>query len=149
MIEHVSHSSRGTGLVLAALISPFSVPLVMFVLWTAIALANGGGWSFSEMGVVFMFATIPPLVTMVVVGLPVALWLRRMGWLNAMTFCAFGCVVGAVVMAGMLWFLIGDRQKSDALGWEALIGGGIGLLVAISFCLLARVPVQSRPAGDA
>ena len=141
--------SRGTGFVLAALISPFSVPLAMFVIWTAIALANGGGWSFDEMGMIFMFATIPPLVTMVIVGLPVAFLLRRMGWLNALTYCAFGCVMGALVMAAMLWFLVGDRQTSDALGWEAMIGGGIGLVVAIAFCLLARVPVLARPAEDA
>ena len=141
--------SRREDLAMAALISPLSFPLAIFVIWVAMTLVDGGRWDFGGMGGVLVFATIPPLVTTVVIGLPIALWLHHMGWLNALVFCAVGCVVGAGVLVAILSAPGGHLSIHGELGWASLVGGGTGLLVAMAFCLLARVPLLGRLEKDA
>lgn len=147
--SQASPAKRGIGLIPAALIAPLAVPAAFLVVLLISAAANGNFGAWHGVDTLLLVITIPTYACMIVFGLPLAFFLRSCGMLNAILFCLGGSVVGGIASAVIMSTLFGAWQQSQAVYLEGGIGALLGLVVAVAFCLLARVPVfDGKRAGS-
>lgn len=126
----------------AMLFAPLVVPVAISISIILEALSRSGISSIREVPSVLlgtsMVAILISYLVMFVIGGPYIFWLRSKGWLNWRSVCAGAAVIGAIVWAG--YWQLGLRPPP--LANSALVGASVGLLVGVSFCLVACIPLS-------
>ena len=102
---------------------------------------------------IFIFGTIIAGSATLLIALPLSLWLRKRGHLNAIVLCSLGIVIGAAINSGHAFDSSYCPQMNDkALAmWiarqaaiQAILPGAIfGLISAAIFCLGAGITIRS------
>jgi hypothetical protein len=103
---------------------------------------------------VALIALLISLAASVIVGLPLAIWLRSKEQLTAIRLCIVGIIVGAIVMAAFnfqtnYWPQMNDQSLAKWIAWNSAMKGGLsgaifGAISSIAFCLGAGIAVRSR-----
>lgn len=101
---------------------------------------------------VFLIALPLTLCASVVLGIPLALWLRSKGWLTALPVCAVGLVVGAIAMASFNYQInhfpqMNDQSLAGWIAWNSakrgIVPGAIlGAVSAVAFCIGAGIRLR-------
>jgi site-specific recombinase len=135
-----THAQHSRPLWLAALLTPFALPIAYALIFMLGNAARGRELMSEEatraLSALVIFGLPISLVATFLLGLPFALLLRSKGWLNMPVVC------GAAVIAGIVAFhvfmlTLGGMAKVGIL--EIAISGTIGLFMGIVFCLIAGV----------
>lgn len=138
-------------LVLAALLAPWTVPIVLVVAETTRARA----WPFHyESGWILSTAIVAGHVGFWIIGLPLVKLLRRLGRLNLLILTLCGALAGAAVFVLFGVFLalaLGSLLYSSVNSLMLVWGGILGASVAASFGSIAGVPLfkQTDPEHSA
>lgn len=87
-----------------------------------------------------LFGLLISAPTMLVVGLPYVLFLRRHGMLTSLTVCAGATLVGAIIVILLFYGDRGSIRNADVSEVVKVVGLGsvFGMLSGIGFCLGAR-----------
>jgi hypothetical protein len=101
---------------------------------------------------VFLVGVLITLPTSWLLALPLALWLRRVGLLNAILLCLIGSVVGAIVFGLFILDInyypqIPDKahaiQVAEEAALSALVPGALyGFLSATAMCVGAGIKIR-------
>jgi len=129
---------------LGALVGPLAAPFAAAPL--ASLLKPSVYVSYSDalimLPVVAIVAIIYAYIGMVIVGLPVALLLRRFERLSVATLCAISVPLGAALWLLCRLIATNPLQLRHA-PMEAVVGGGVALAVAILFCAVSGITIRS------
>ena len=140
-MKHLQHSRPLTsGVLLGAL-----VPALIMVALLTIMLKQVATPALSALVIVFPVCFIANLL----VGLPLALWLRSKSRLTALPLCLAGLMAGAMLMTAFDYLLAPQRgvNSQDFVQWtaqpstlgSAMFGAAMGMLSAFTFCLGAGI----------
>jgi hypothetical protein len=101
---------------------------------------------------VFLVGALIAIPTSLLVALPLALWLRRVGKLNAILLCLIGSVVGAIVFGLLVlnenyYPQMHDKayaiQVAEEAALSALVPGALyGFLSALAMCVGAGIKIR-------
>jgi hypothetical protein len=138
--------NAGLGLGWAATVGSFAAPVAVMLWQTANSLFDGGGISLS-LGLIFLIGAPISLLATWLLGLPFVLYMRRRKFLNVMAVCVGGVVIGAIFFVTLLWLVSLPSHSTAHVFGQSLVGGILGLLVALAFCLLARIPFRTHLAA--
>ncbi|HEY6124266.1 MAG TPA: hypothetical protein VIV63_06420 [Steroidobacteraceae bacterium] len=130
----------------AALVAAVSAPLAYWIVLAAIELWIGGG-SISDvimrtLGMVAMIGVPVSIIAMFVFGYPLALLLRKLGTLSALSLCTGAVVIGAAFAAGIAKMFF-PTNPVDVV--TPLLGAATGLFAGIVFCLVAGIRFRRSP----
>ena len=124
----------------AALIAPLGVPLSITFVTAWEAVSNFGLSGLRDlpatMLLTFLFGLPISYGVMLLLGLPYLMWLRSKGWLTWVFVCIGAAVIGSAIWAGY-WQL---SLRPPSLARTIPVGALIGLVVAIIFSLVAKLP---------
>ena len=139
--------SAGLSLGWAATVASCAAPLAVAVAGALVQIAlshfEANGF-YSSLDLFFLFGEPVSLVATWMSGLPFVLYLRRRKALNAAAVCAGGTVIGAAFVVALLWLVSESPTSTAQVFGESIFGGIMGLIVALTFCLLARIPFRTR-----
>jgi len=135
--------NAGLGLGWAAIAGSFAAPVVVMLWQAASSLFDRGGISLS-LGPIFLIGAPISLLVTCVFGLPFVFYLRRRNSLNVIAVCLGDVVIGAFLFVALLWLVSLPSQATADVFRQSLVGGFLGLMVALVFCLLARIPFRSH-----
>jgi hypothetical protein len=137
--------NAGLGLGWAATVGSFAAPVAVMLWQAASSLFDGGGGGVSlSLGLIFLIGAPISLLATWLLGLPFVLYMRRRKSLNVMAVCVGGVVIGAIFFVTLLWLVSLPSQSTAHVFGQSLVGGILGLLVALVFCLLARIPFRTH-----
>ena len=124
----------------AALIAPLGVPLSITFVTAWEAVSNFGFSGLRDlpatMLLIFLFGLPISYGVMLLLGLPYLVWLRSKGWLTWVFVCIGAAVLGSAIWAGY-WQL---SLRPPSLARTIPVGALIGLVVAVIFSLIAKLP---------
>lgn len=75
-------------------------------------------------------------------GFPLFLWLRSRHVLSSLAICAISLFLGALTMLAFIASINGFPSSVTHVLTTSGLGAGLGLSVAIAFCLLAGIPLR-------
>lgn len=126
----------------AILVAPLGVPLSIFFVIAWEAVSNFGISGLRDlpatMPLTLIFGLSVSYGVMLLFGLPYLIWLRSKGWLTWVFVCIGAAIIGSVVWTGY-WQL---SPRPPPLARTIPIGALIGLIVAIMFSLVAKLPAR-------
>lgn len=112
----------------------------------------GAGHNFIGLWVIAVIAFAAAGLVSAVVGVPVAIWLRKQEKLSLLPLCIAGALAGAVLLGSIngwsnYWPQILDQTHAITMalksaGRAAVSGALIGVVSAVAFCLGAGVPFR-------
>ena len=121
----------------AALLAWITGPVVFALYLHASEFIENGNFHASTfnfaMTVILGLGSVISAVAMFLMGLPLALWFRRHGWLAAPLVCLTATGVGALALG--LFFWVTDRGPPTFGLW--LLGAALGAVSGIVFCVSA------------
>lgn len=136
-------------LALGAMISPWTVPGGLPLLFIALELVVGGhddipGSQIAGVFAAFLLFGLPftYAVTLVLV-VPMAVWLRRWQALSAVRLCSWCTLLGPTTMYAYAWLLRGQPAKIIELD-GILLSASYGLASGIVFCLASGIRLFAR-----
>ena len=136
-------------LALGGLVSPWTVPAGLPLLFIVLDLVAGGQGSIpnSEIAGVFaaflMFGLPFTYAVTLILVVPVALWLRRRQALSAARLCLWCILLGPITMYGYAW-LLGGRPGELLEPEGLLLSAAYGLASGIVFCLASGIRLLAR-----
>jgi hypothetical protein len=138
-------TSKNAGLSLgwAATVGSFAAPVAVMLWQAASSLFDGSDISLSP-GSIFLVGTPLSLLATWLLGLPFVLYMRWRKSLNVMAVCGGGVVIGAIFFVTLLWLVSLPSQSTAHMFGQCLVGGILGLTVALAFCLLAQIPFRTH-----
>lgn len=139
----MTSKNAGLGLGWAATVGSFAAPVAVMLWQGASSLFDGTGTSLS-LGPIFLIGGPVSLLATWLLGLPFVFYMRRRKSLSVMAVCLGGVVIGAIFFVTLLWFVSLPSQSTAHVFGQSLVGGILGLLVALAFCLLARIPFRAH-----
>lgn len=135
-------------LILAALIAPWTAPIV-FILGVAIQAKT---WSLPyELWGTIALAVFTGYIGLLLLGLPLVRLLRSFGILNLPILIFFGALGGVMMLAlfnAILAFTLGSPLTLNIDRSTLIWGSVLGASVATSFGLIAGIPFIGRPYRD-
>lgn len=127
--------NRAPRLVLATLVAPLSVPLVVFFYFES---SNDAIWA--EMA--FLVSGVIAYGSMFFLGVPCLLYLRGKGLLHIVGVVLSGATVGIIVGLITEYTILLKAGSSRPLDLELIAwSAGAGLLIAVTFSIIAGLPV--------
>lgn len=135
--------NAGLGLGWAATVGSFAAPVAVMLWQAASSLFDGSDISLS-LAPIFLVGTPLSLLATWLLGLPFVLYMRRRKSLNVVAVCGGGGVIGAIFFVALLWLVSLPSQSTAHVFGQSLVGGILGLMVALAFCLLARIPFRTQ-----
>jgi hypothetical protein len=133
----------GFGMGWAATVGSFAAPVAIMLWQAASSVYESGGLSLS-LGPIFLIGTPISLLATWLFGLPFALYLRRRKSLNVMAVCVGGVVIGAAFFITLLWLVSLPSASTAQVPGQAIVGGVLGLLVALTFACWHEYPSEFR-----
>jgi len=135
--------SLGWAATFGSFAAPLAVALAGALVQAAISRFEARGF-YSSLDLIFLFGEPISLLATWTFGLPFVLYLRRRNALNAAAVCAGGAVIGAVFVVALLWLVSRSPASTAQVFGQSIFGCIMGLVVASTFCLLARIPFRIR-----
>ncbi|MFC2249992.1 hypothetical protein ACETRX_10240 [Labrys portucalensis] len=136
-------------LALGALVSSWTVPAGLPLLFVVLDLLAGGqdGIPDSQIAGVFaaflMFGLPFTYAVTLILVMPVALWLRRKQSLSSARLCLWCILLGPITMYGYAW-LLGGRPGELLEPEGLLLSAAYGLASGIVFCLVSGIRLVAR-----
>jgi hypothetical protein len=135
-----THAQHSRPLWLAALLTPFALPISYALMFMVGNAARGRDLMSEEatraLSALVLFGLPISLVVTFLLGLPFAFVLRSKGWLNMPVVCGAASIAGIVAFR-VFMLILGGMEKVGIL--EIAISAAIGLFMGIVFCLIAGI----------
>jgi hypothetical protein len=138
--------NEGLGFGWAATVGSLAAP-VGTMLWQAASSPFDVGELSLSLGPIFLIGVPISLSATWLFGLPFILYMRRRKSLNIAVVCLGGIFIGAIVFVVLVWLVSLPPHSMAHVFGQLVVGGSLGLIVALAFCLLARVPFRSVDAA--
>lgn len=141
----VTRTSSAARIVLAACLAP-AAPAVLVLIWGLAAGDHYAWWAFG-------LFVIPGYAAMLLVGVPLFLVARRMGWtLNVWRCIGFGALSGAisVLLLSVMGSLFGANPLSAEMTWALTFTGTAavaGAIAGLIFRVIAGSSIGTHPAS--
>lgn len=135
--------NAGMGFGWAATVGSFAAPVAVVLWQAASSLVDGSDISLSA-GPVFLIGTPISLLATWLFGLPFVLCMRRRKALNVVAVCGGGVAIGAGFFVVLVRLVSQPSLSTAHVFGQLLVGGTLGLVVALAFCLLARIPFRTH-----
>lgn len=134
---------------LGVLLAPWAAPIGLLALWWGMEVLFDGRQlrrlaMLEEAAYVFAVGLPVAYAGMLILGLPLALFLRRRGRLSSLTLAVGALPLGALALLLVLWLI--DARVSFSV--PCVLGAGCAAVVALAFGFICGIPWRRPPGAE-
>lgn len=129
-------------------IAPLAAPIIFFLGVLLVSTLHDGpvaglhDWQAALLAAVVFVLPASYLVTWIL-GVPYIFWLRSRSRLTTLNVCVGAVIFGVIGAWGYQWIGKAESLQMGSLALGALLGAGLALSVAITFCAVKGIPLKS------